>query len=125
MIDFRLVRLKNKIEIKINNVDKESERKNMSKTNVVILGAGYAGLRALRSLQSKRLDIDITLVNKNEYHYEATYLHEVASGAHAAERISYPIKDVVTPKRTNFIQDTVIVVNKDEKTVELEKNGTI
>lgn len=111
--------------MKIKNVDKESERKYMSKTNVVILGAGYAGLRALRSLQSKRLDIDITLVNKNEYHYEATYLHEVASGAHAAERISYPIKDVVTPKRTTFIQDTVVVVNKDEKTVELEKNGTI
>ena len=40
--------------MKIKNVDKESERKNMSKTNVVILGAGYAGLRALRSLQSKR-----------------------------------------------------------------------
>ena len=97
----------------------------MSKAKVVILGAGYAGLRALKSLQSKRLDIEITLVNKNSYHYESTYLHEVASGAHKADRISYPIKSVVDPKQTTFLQDTVVVVNKDEKTVELEKGGLI
>lgn len=32
---------------------------------------------------------------------------------------------VVDQKQTNFIQDTVVMVNKDEKTVELAKNGTI
>ncbi|WP_192986310.1 NAD(P)/FAD-dependent oxidoreductase [Carnobacterium mobile] len=97
----------------------------MSKAKVVILGAGYAGLRALKSLQNKRLDVEITLVNKNDYHYESTYLHEVASGAHEPERISYKIMDVVDTKQTTFIQDTVVVVNKDEKTVQLEKNGAI
>lgn len=97
----------------------------MSKAKVVILGAGYAGLRALKSLQSKRLDIDITIVNKNSFHYESTYLHEVASGAHNAERISYEIKTVINPKQTTLIEDTVVVVNKDDKTVELEKTGLI
>lgn len=97
----------------------------MNKTKVVILGAGYAGLRALKSLQNKRLDIDITLVNKNSYHYESTYLHEVASGAHKPERICYSINSVVDSKQTTFIQDTVVVVNKDEKTVQLEKSGLL
>lgn len=97
----------------------------MSKTKIVILGAGYGGLRTLRGLQKKHLDADITLVNKNDYHYEATYLHEVASGAKLPEQISYKIKDVVDKKQTTFIQDTVLKVNKDEKTVSLEKNGEI
>ncbi|MGX7420399.1 NAD(P)/FAD-dependent oxidoreductase [Carnobacterium gallinarum] len=97
----------------------------MSKTKIVILGAGYGGLRTLKGLQKKHLDVEITLVNKNDYHYEATYLHEVASGAKEPEQISFQIKDVVDPKQTTFIQDTVIQVNKDEKTVNLEKNGTI
>ncbi|ANZ99325.1 MULTISPECIES: NAD(P)/FAD-dependent oxidoreductase [Carnobacterium] len=97
----------------------------MAKTKIVILGAGYAGLRTLKQVQKEHLDAEITIVNKNEYHYEATYLHEVASGANPPEKISFPIMSVVDQKQTNFIQDTVVMVNKDEKTVELAKNGTI
>lgn len=97
----------------------------MDKMKIVILGAGYGGLRALKGLQKKHLNAEITLVNKNEYHYEATYLHEVASGANPPERISFAIKDVVDTKQTTFIQDTVIKVNKDDKTVELDKTGLI
>ena len=97
----------------------------MAKTKIVILGAGYAGLRTLKQVQKEHLDAEITIVNKNESHYEATYLHEVASGANPPEKISFPIMSVVDQKQTNFIQDTVVMVNKDEKTVELAKNGTI
>ncbi|EAC9685316.1 NAD(P)/FAD-dependent oxidoreductase, partial [Listeria monocytogenes] len=38
---------------------------------VVILGAGYAGLRALHVLQGAKEAFHITLIDKNDYHYEA------------------------------------------------------
>ena len=60
---------------------------------VVILGAGYAGLRALHVLQGSKGDFHITLVDKNDYHYEATDLHEVAAGTQPRERISYDIAE--------------------------------
>ena len=66
---------------------------------VVILGAGYAGLRALHVLQGSKGDFHITLVDKNDYHYEATDLHEVAAGTQPRERISYDIADVVRPQK--------------------------
>ncbi len=66
---------------------------------VVILGAGYAGLKVTHELQKKASgDFKITLVNKNSYHYEATDLHEVAAGTQPSEKITYPVADIVDPK---------------------------
>lgn len=97
------------------------------KTNVVILGAGYAGLMALKVLQ-KRADasfMSITLVDQNPYHYEATDLHEVASGALTADRITYPIADVVNPEMTEFIEDRVTKVDRSQHRVELANHEAI
>ncbi len=90
---------------------------------VTILGAGYAGLMALKTLQKKAGDFHITLVDQNDYHYEATYLHEVAAGTQPKEKICYPIKDVVNPKVTTFVQDRVEKIDADKKEVTL-KNGS-
>ncbi|WP_386085442.1 NAD(P)/FAD-dependent oxidoreductase [Weissella cibaria] len=97
------------------------------KTNVVILGAGYAGLMALKVLQ-KRADasfMSITLVDQNPYHYEATDLHEVALGALTADRITYPIADVVNPEMTEFIEDRVTKVDRSQYRVELANHEAI
>lgn len=48
----------------------------MSKPKIVILGAGYGGLKTLRKLQQRNLEAEIVLVNKNDYHHETTWLHE-------------------------------------------------
>lgn len=82
---------------------------------VVILGAGYAGLSALHVLQKTSEDIHITLVDRNDYHYESTSLHEVAAGTQPADKISYPIRDVVKPAKTTFIQNTVEKIDADNQ----------
>ncbi|EOT25953.1 NAD(P)/FAD-dependent oxidoreductase [Enterococcus saccharolyticus] len=93
---------------------------------VAILGAGYAGLRALHELQKKAAgEFRITLVDRNAYHYEATDLHEVAAGTQPKEKITYDIKDVVNPKVTTFIQDEVVKINPDTKEVELKNNKPV
>ncbi len=67
--------------------------------NVVILGAGYAGLTTLKGLKKavKAGEVKVTLVNKNSYHYDTVNLHEVSAGNIPAKDICIDIKDVVVP----------------------------
>lgn len=97
----------------------------MSKSKIVILGAGYGGLRTLRKLQQSNIDAEIVLVNKNDYHHETTWLHEAAAGTIEPEKLMYSIDKVVNKSKTTFIQDTVEKINKDEKTVTLTTKGEI
>ncbi|MFT8824808.1 MAG: NAD(P)/FAD-dependent oxidoreductase [Liquorilactobacillus mali] len=91
---------------------------------IVILGAGYAGLRALHRLQANVGDFHITLIDRNSYHYEATDLHEVAAGTQSKEKITYAITDVVKPSVTTFIQAKVETIDREAKTVTLD-NGQV
>ncbi|OTN87914.1 hypothetical protein A5819_000362 [Enterococcus sp. 7E2_DIV0204] len=91
----------------------------MSK-HVVILGAGYAGLRALHELQRGNTDLKITLVDQNDYHFEATDIHEVAAGIQTSERITYPIKDVVKTACTTFVQGRVETIDSENQLVHLK-----
>ena len=97
----------------------------MNKPKIVILGAGYAGLKTAKQLQKKNVNAEIILINKNEYHYESTQLHEVAAGTEPASKISYNVADVIDSKKVTFIQDTVTLVKKEEKKVVLAKKGEI
>lgn len=97
----------------------------MNKPKIVILGAGYAGLRTVKQLTKKNVDADIILVNKNDYHYESTQLHEVAAGTEPAEKISFNVVDVIDAKKVTFIKDTVTEIKKDEKIVVLEGKGNL
>ncbi|MCB2660476.1 FAD-dependent oxidoreductase, partial [Listeria monocytogenes] len=63
----------------------------MSKPKIVILGAGYGGLKTLRKLQQRNLEAEIVLVNKNDYHHETTWLHEAAAGTVEQEKLMYPL----------------------------------
>ncbi len=79
----------------------------MKRKKIVILGAGYGGLRALRKLQQMKPDADIVIINKTNYHCETTSLHEVAAGTSRAEEICYPVNYVIDKHQAVFIQATV------------------
>ncbi|WP_429950450.1 NAD(P)/FAD-dependent oxidoreductase [Enterococcus sp. AZ101] len=96
----------------------------MSK-HVVILGAGYAGLRALHELQKGNNELKITLVDQNDYHFEATDIHEVAAGIQTSERITYPIKDVVKSACTTFVQGRVEKIDSENQLVHLKDQEAI
>lgn len=97
----------------------------MNKPKIVILGAGYAGLKTAKQLQKKNVNAEIILVNKNEYHYESTQLHEVAAGTEPGSKISFNIADVIDSNKVTFIQDEVTLIKKEEKKVVLAKKGEI
>lgn len=93
-----------------------------SKPKIVVLGAGYAGLMTTKKLAQslKREEADIVLVNKHNYHYETTWLHEVAAGTINPNQARFMISDVINPNRVRLIYDTVVEINKDENRVILE-----
>jgi len=98
----------------------------MKKPDIVILGAGYGGIMTAVKLQ-KMLNMNeavITLVNKYDYHYQTTWLHENAAGTLHHDRTRIPIKDVVNLDRVNFVMDTVISIKPDKKKIKLE-NGEL
>ncbi len=94
----------------------------MKKPNIVILGAGYGGIMTAVKLQ-KSLGVNeanIKLVNKHSYHYQTTWLHENAAGTLHHDRTRIQIKDVIDTSKIDFIQDTVLSIQPDEKKVTLE-----
>ncbi|MCL6585188.1 MAG: NAD(P)/FAD-dependent oxidoreductase [Anoxybacillus sp.] len=95
----------------------------LKKPNVVILGAGYGGLMTTVRLQ-KLVGVNeanITLVNKYDYHYETTWLHEASAGTLHHDRVRYPITDVIDRNKVQFVQDTVVKIIPQEQRVLLEK----
>lgn len=94
----------------------------LDKPKIVILGAGYAGMMTTTKL-TKKLGVDeadITLVNKHNYHYQTTWLHEAAAGTIHHDRVRMKISDVIDTNKVKLVNDTVVEINKDDKRVILE-----
>ncbi|WP_274311882.1 NAD(P)/FAD-dependent oxidoreductase [Staphylococcus hyicus] len=86
---------------------------------VLVLGAGYAGLQTVSKLQKQlsEEDAQITLINKNDYHYESTWLHEASAGTVSYEDVLYPI-DSVIKKHVEFVRAEVTKIDRNAKKVE-------
>ncbi|WP_281200580.1 NAD(P)/FAD-dependent oxidoreductase [Staphylococcus schleiferi] len=86
---------------------------------VLVLGAGYAGLQIVAKLQKQlsEQDAQITLINKNDYHYESTWLHEASAGTISYEDALYPIQSVLK-KHVDFVCAEVTKIDRNAKKVE-------
>ncbi|MFD0695685.1 NAD(P)/FAD-dependent oxidoreductase [Paenibacillus sp. GCM10027628] len=93
----------------------------MSKPKVVILGAGYGGLVTTIRLQKKiRFDeLDVTLVNKHDYHYITTHLHMPAAGTDHHDNARVEISELIDEHKVRFVKSTVEQILPDEKKVVL------
>ncbi len=68
--------------------------KKITPNKVVVLGGGFAGIEAIKKLQKAfedDVDVDITLVNKDNFLLFTPILHEVLSGMIEASHISIPL----------------------------------
>jgi NADH:ubiquinone reductase (H+-translocating) len=77
--------------------------------SIVVAGAGYAGLHVALRLTSKLRDhpeVQLTLVDRHDYHQALTELPRVAGGTRAADAVRIPIADVLA-KRVRFVQTEI------------------
>jgi NADH dehydrogenase len=87
---------------------------------VVVLGSGYAGAGAVRSLED-HLDgeADIVWVSDTDYHLVLHESHRCISNPDVAEKITIPVEDIKSP-RTEFVQGTVEDIDVDDRTVHID-----
>ncbi|NRS17700.1 NAD(P)/FAD-dependent oxidoreductase [Brevibacillus sp. HB1.4B] len=98
----------------------------MGTPKILILGAGYGGLLTTLQLQKKLNynEAEITLVNKHNYHYITTWLHEPAAGTAPADYARVSLDGILNKDKVNFVKGTVQAIQPEEQTVTLE-NGEV
>lgn len=98
----------------------------MSTPKIVILGAGYGGLLTTLKLQHKLNynEAEVTLVNKHDYHYITTWLHEPAAGTAPASHAQVDLHKIIDKSKVNFVKGTVASIQPQEQTATLE-DGTV
>jgi NADH dehydrogenase len=62
---------------------------------VIIAGAGFAGLTCARRL--KRIDVDVLLIDRNNYHLFTPLLYQVASALLDPGEVARPVRELVRP----------------------------
>jgi NADH dehydrogenase len=65
----------------------------MAKTRVVIVGGGFGGLLAARGLRGA--DVDVTLVDRQNFHLFQPLAYQVATGALSSAEIAAPLRQVL------------------------------
>ncbi len=97
----------------------------MANKNIVIIGAGYAGVHAAKKLAKKfKKDdsISITLIDRHSYHTMMTELHEVATHRVEPDAIQFDLRRLFNRTKVNLVTDNVTHVDHDTKTV-ITENG--
>jgi NADH dehydrogenase len=75
---------------------------------IVVAGAGYAGLHVALRLSAKRRNnpLELTLVDRHDYHQVLTELPRVAGGTRAADAVRIPLQDMLA-ERVHFVQTEI------------------
>jgi NADH dehydrogenase len=87
---------------------------------VVIIGAGFAGLNVARKLAKK--DVDVFIVDRNNYHLFQPLLYQVATAGLDPSDISIPIRGLLGKyKNTRIVMAKATSVDRQAKKVILER----
>ena len=86
-----------------------------TKTKVVIVGGGFAGIAIAKNLQKRALDIDITIVSKTSIFEYYPALYRLVTGALPIE-VSVPLTTIF-PSGVNLVEATYKSVDQAEQTI--------
>ena len=73
-----------------------------SNTRIVIIGGGFGGLKLAKSL--KNLDVQVVLIDKNNYHTFQPLLYQVATTSMEAESIASPFREIFHSQNNFFFR---------------------
>ncbi len=96
----------------------------MTHSKVVIIGGGFGGLSAARSLKHARLDV--LLIDKSNHHLFQPLLYEVATAALSPGEIATPLREILrSQENTTVIMDEVTKIDKKNKQISLSNGDLI
>src|SRR5690242_5480142 len=86
----------------------------MARPRVVIAGAGFGGLTCARAL--KHAQVDVLLVDRNNYHLFTPLLYQVAGALLDPGEIARPVRQLIRPlENADFLQADVTGVDFDAR----------
>ncbi|MBF6440322.1 NAD(P)/FAD-dependent oxidoreductase [Nocardia cyriacigeorgica] len=97
-----------------------NETKETARRDILVLGAGYAGMSAAVNLGARvkrRDDVRVTVINADERFVERLRLHQVATGQRLAE---FDIPELLDGIGVGFVRGRVAAIDPDAKTVRLD-----
>lgn len=89
--------------------------------NVVILGGGFAGIKAGLILRNKSKHIHVTVIDKNSFHTFTPSLYEVATSEEPQKNVVIPYEDIFE-NSIEFHQGIVQNIDTKNKIVDLNDN---
>jgi NADH dehydrogenase len=90
---------------------------------VVIVGGGFGGLSAAKKLS--RSPVQITLIDKRNFHLFQPLLYQIASGALSPANIAAPLRQIFSRQRNcRVVLGEVLAIDSQQKTLTIEE-GTI
>jgi len=90
----------------------------MANKRIIVLGAGYGGIIAAKTLHKllrKRNDVEIILIDQNNYHTMLTELHQVAGNRVEPGGVRISLEHVLEYTKVKFIRDKIIKADLKEK----------
>src|SRR6266850_784291 len=104
--------------------DSSTGRKSMSKQwKVVIVGGGFGGLCAARALKSA--PVDVTLIDRRNYHLFQPLLYQVATGSLSPGQIAAPLRSVLSrQKNTRVLMGEVVDLDPVARRIVLADGAT-
>ncbi|WP_254544419.1 NAD(P)/FAD-dependent oxidoreductase [Halomarina pelagica] len=93
--------------------------------NVVVLGSGYAGAGAVKSIEENLGDrVDLTWISDVDHHLVLHEAHRVIRTPAVKEKIALPVEEIKAPS-TRFIQAAVTGLETDDREIELDDGTTV
>ncbi|MFB6222335.1 MAG: NAD(P)/FAD-dependent oxidoreductase [Haloarcula sp.] len=93
--------------------------------NVVVLGSGYAGAGAIKSLETElNGEADVTWISDTDYHLVLHESHRCIRDPSVQEKIAIPVHEIKQPS-TSFIQDEVVSIDTEAQEVELSDSNAV
>src|SRR4051812_41577712 len=96
----------------------------MSRPHVVIIGSGFGGIRATKALEN--VDVDVTLIDANNFHTFQPLLYQVATAGLDADDIGFPIRRIFRRNPSvSFVLGEVTGIDLNGRTVTLRDGRKI
>ena len=93
-----------------------------TKTQVVVIGGGFAGMACVRAL--RKADVEIKLIDRRNFHLFQPLLYQVASGGLSPANIAAPLRSIFRrQKNVQVLLGSVTEFNVVDRSVALE-DGT-
>ena len=90
----------------------------MSRPHVVIIGSGFGGIRAAKGLAKAGVDLDITIIDANNFHTFQPLLYQVATAGLDADDIGFPIRGIFRRNRSvRFVLGEVTGIDLEHQSV--------